>query len=67
VLNNEDLQNAMNAMVSAVEALHQTMGEFGAASPQVVAIHVKSAAGQVAMALTGLRQAMGYPDSVEPQ
>lgn len=63
VTNNEDVQNAMNAMVMSVEELNSTLGEFGTASPQVVASHLKIAVGGVAKALTDLRQALGFPDS----
>jgi hypothetical protein len=63
VLESEEVQNAMNALVDAVDVLQKTIGELGAVNPRDVAQHLRTAAADVSSALAGLRHALGYPDS----
>lgn len=62
-LNNEAVQNALNALIESVELLQKTVGAFGTANCKDIAVQVKNAAADVNNNLTGLRQALGYPDS----
>jgi len=62
-LNNEGIQNAMNALIESVEMLQKTVGAFGTANCKDIAVQVKNAAADVNNNLAGLRQALGYPES----
>jgi|HubBroStandDraft_3_1064219.scaffolds.fasta_scaffold41437_2 hypothetical protein len=62
-LNNEGVQNALNALIESVELLQKTVGAFGTANCKDIAVQVKNAAADVNNNLTGLRQALGYPES----
>ena len=63
LLDSEDVQNAMTALVESMDTLKKTIGAFGAANCKDVAVQVRTAAAEVSRNLEGLRQALGYPDS----
>jgi hypothetical protein len=62
-LNSEEVQTAMKALTESVEMLQSAVADFGAANCKDVAVQVKSAAAEVNNNLSGLRQALGLPDS----
>ena len=59
----QNVQNAMDALIESVDTLKKTVGGFGAANCKDVAIQVTAAAAEVSSSLSQLRQALGYPDS----
>jgi hypothetical protein len=63
LLETDEVQNAMSALVDSVDSLKRSISEFGTANPKDVVPHVRAAAASVDTALTDLRMALGYADS----
>jgi hypothetical protein len=62
-LDNQDVQNAMSALIESVDTLKKAVGAFGAANCKDVAVQVRAATAEVSTNLNGLREALGFPDS----